>query len=109
MVVKREKSMGMEVGESSGKRAPKAVESRDADRRDADRCVCLRLYATYPGYLPAFTSSGDVSLKLSADSAGKTISLLPGNASPPVPPAARAAARIAAPSPPPAHAPMLTP
>src|SRR5258708_3590860 len=109
MVVKREKSMGMEVGESIGKRAPKTGESRDADRRDADRCVCLRLYATYPGYLPAFTSSGDVSLKLSADSAGRTISLLPVNAAPPVPAPAPAAAPIAAPLPPPAKPPMIAP
>ena len=50
MVVKREKSIGMDVVESIGNAQRKTVESRHADEsRDADRFVCLRLYATYVG------------------------------------------------------------
>src|SRR5882762_2874834 len=111
MVVKREKSIGMEVGESIGNTKRKTVASRDADQcRDADRLVSPPFLRDFcRDYLPAFTSSGDVSLKLSADSAGRTISLLPVNAAPPVPAPAPAAAPIAAPLPPPAKPPMIAP
>src|ERR1700681_4244893 len=112
MVVKREKSRGMGVDESIGKtrsEKPSKVETQDQSR-DADRCVLpVSLRDFCRGYLPAFTSSGDVSLKLSADSAGRTISLLPLNAAPPVPAPAPAAAPIAAPLPPPANPPRIAP
>src|ERR1700730_11347607 len=108
MLVKREKSVGMEVGESIRKTCserPSTVQSRVADRGIVPSS--LRYFCR--GYLPAFTSSGAVSLKLSADSAGRTISLLPVNAAPPVPAPAPAAAPIAAPLPPPANPPMIAP
>src|SRR6202158_3615742 len=111
MVVKREKSRGMEVGESignTGSEKPSNVEMQIKVETQivSTACVSTRLCRDY---LPAFTSSGDVSLKLSADSAGRTISLLPVNAAPPAPAPAPAAAPIAAPLPPPAKPPMIAP
>src|SRR5579862_7539397 len=56
-----------------------------------------------------FTCSGCSSLKLSADSAGRTTSLFPVNAAPPVPAPPPANAPIAAPLPPPARPPIRAP
>src|SRR5437879_12178293 len=57
----------------------------------------------------SLTEMGCSSLKLTADSAGKTISLLPVKAAPAVPAPAPAAAPMAAPLPPPASAPINAP
>src|SRR6202140_4908295 len=108
MVVKREKSIGMEGGRLEKRAAKKRRTSRrrSKQRRRSWRRACV---STRLGYLHGFTSSGDVSLKLSADSAGRTISLFPVNAAPPVPAPAPAAAPIAAPLPPPAKPPRIAP
>src|SRR5260370_17420989 len=106
MVVKREKSILIEVGESMGKTRN---EKRFNIETQLVACL-LRLYATSVDvYLPGLTSSGDLSLKLSADSAGRTISLFPVNAAPPAPPPAPAAAPTPAPPPPPALPPTVPP
>src|SRR5260370_10091452 len=106
MVVKREKSILIEVGESMG--------TTRNDKRfniEPQLVACLlRLYETSVDvYLPGLTSSGALSLKLSADRAGRTISLFQVNAAPPAPAPAPAAAPIAAPFPPPAMPPMMAP
>src|SRR5207248_1194896 len=54
-------------------------------------------------------STGCSSLKLTADSAGRTISLLPVKAAPPAPAPAPTPAPIAAPLPPPAKPPISAP
>src|SRR6266446_9089904 len=106
MVVKREKSIPIEVGESKGK-------LRNEKRFNVETqfgCVfTASLRDFHRGYFPGLTSSGDLSLKLSADSAGRTISLFPVNAAPPTPAPAPAPAPIAAPFPPPAMPPIIAP
>src|SRR5690242_7434539 len=66
--------------------------------------------AKRPVLYPAYRiSTGCSSLKLTALSAGRTMSLLPVKAAPAVPAPAPAAAPIAAPLPPPAKPPMSAP
>src|SRR6266481_8819127 len=105
MVVKRERSMLIEVGEPMGK-----TQNEKPLNVETVRCVLSAFLGDFGrGYFPGLTSSGDLSLKLSADSEGRTISLLPVNAAPPAPAPAPAAAPIAAPFPPPAMPPMMAP
>src|SRR5579862_979507 len=61
------------------------------------------------GYSLSLTSIGCVSLKVRADSAGRTISLFPVNAAPAPPAPAPAAAPMASPLPPPANPPTSAP
>src|SRR3979490_897049 len=92
MVGKAEKSLGKaQRCESTG--ALKSAETRQA----------ASLREIY------FTSNGASSLKLTADSAGRTMSLLPVNADPAPPAPAPAKAPMAAPLPPPANPPMSAP
>ena len=55
MVVKREKSIGMEVGESIEKRVATTLESRDADRCVVPASLRDSVEATLPDSLPAET------------------------------------------------------
>src|SRR5258708_37150916 len=104
MVVKREKSILIEVGESMGKTRN---EKRFNIETQLVACL-LRLYATSVDvYFPGLTSSGDLSLKLSADSAGRTIPLFPVNAVPPPPAPPPAGGPIPAPFPPPPTPPPI--
>src|SRR5260370_19694466 len=106
MIVKREKAITIEVGESKGKMRN---EKRFNVERQFGSVFTASLRDFRRGYFPGLTSSGDLSLKLSADSAGRTISLFPVNAAPPPPPPPPAPAPIAAPFPPPAMSPINAP
>src|SRR5882724_6539351 len=96
MVVKAEKSMG-DFG--CERRALMSKERRGTPR----------VYAGFISVPIYFSSRGASSLKLTADSAGRTTSLFPVNADPAPPAPAPAKAPIAAPLPPPARPPMSAP
>src|SRR5260370_39173492 len=106
MIVKREKAITIEVGESKGKMRN---EKRFNVERQFGSVFTASLRDFHRGYFPGLTSSGDLSLKLSADSAGRTTSLFPVNAAPPTPAPPPATAPIAAPFPPPAMPPIIAP
>src|SRR5262249_15531445 len=76
------------------------------DATKAAQRVASRINSQNTAY---FTSSGCSSLKVNADSAGRTMSLLPVKAAPPVPAPAPASAPMAAPLPPPASPPINAP